>query len=339
MGIMAKLTIQLVVWNGAKHLPSLFDSLFTQTFQDWDLLVLDNASSDESIKIIEDQKVRFPSLQFFSESKNTGFSGGHNILFQKSNSEFILVLNQDVVFGNDVLAGLVDYLVENTKVASVSPRLMRTENNVKEGIIDSLGLTVDRRRRFSDRKAGESWSMQSESATRTGPCFVFGISATVAMYRREAVRLATGGRLFDQFYFSYQEDIDLAWQLQLKGYDSVVLLDRVAYHERGVRDANRGILSTILNKQNQSEFVRYYSYRNHLATLLKNERWQNFLLDSPWILWYELMKLVYILIFDRRALKGLRELWNERDWLRIERKRIQSGAVISWKKIGQWMYM
>lgn len=336
---MAKLTVQLVVWNGAKFLPPLFSSLKSQTFQDWELLVLDNASSDDTLKIIESEKTRFPNMKVFSESKNSGFSGGHNILFQKSDSEYVLILNQDVIFGDDVFDRLINFLDNNPEVASVSPRLMRIENNLKEGIVDSLGLTVDSRRRFSDRKAGEPWSLQSESAVRLGPCFVFGVSATVAMYRRDSVRRATGGRLFDQFYFSYQEDIDLAWQLQLKGYSSAVLLDSVAYHERSVRDANRGILSTILNKQNQSEFVKYYSYRNHLATLYKNEQWQNFLLDSVWILWYELMKFIYLLIFDRKVLKGLRELWSERDWLRIERKRIQSGAVISWKKIGQWLYL
>ena len=256
-----------------------------------------------------------------------------------SGSDYILILNQDVIFGADVFEGMINFLDHNQKVASASPRLMRIENNARDGIVDSLGLTVDRRRRFSDRKAGEPWGLQSESATRTGPCFVFGVSATVAMYRREAIRFATGGRLFDQFYFSYQEDMDLAWQLQLRGFESVVLLDKVAYHERGAPDATRGLWSTVSNKQNQSAIVKYYSYRNHLATLIKNEQWPNFILDFPWILWYELMKFGYLVLFDRATLHGLSELWSERDWLKIERKRIQSGAVVGWKKMGQWMYM
>mgnify|MGYP001567126631 FL=1 len=334
-----KLTAQLVVWNGAKHLPALFDSLRNQTLKEWELLVLDNGSVDNSLKIIEAEKVRFPNMQFFHEKKNLGFSGGHNVLFQKSDSEYVLLLNQDVILENDVFEKLVDYLDENLNVASAAPRLMRIENNERTGIVDSLGLTVDRRRRFSDRMAGEPWKLQSESAHPAQPCFVFGVSATVAIYRRSAVNLATNGRLFDPYYFSYQEDVDLAWQLQLRGYDSVILLDKAAYHQRSTQDAVRGVLSTAINKQMQSPMVRFYSYRNHLATIIKNDQWQNFTLDFPWILWYEVMKFVYILFFDRETLKGLRELWNERVWLKSERNRIQTGAKVHWKKIGQWMYM
>ncbi len=334
-----KLVVQLVVWNGERHLPALFDSLQNQSLSDWELLVLDNGSTDSSLKIIEAEKVRFPNLKIFREKQNLGFSGGHNILYQKSDSEYILLLNQDVILENNVFEKLVNCLDKNLNVASASPRLMRIENNERTGTVDSLGLTVDRRRRFSDRMAGEPWKLQAESVNPAQQCTVFGVSATVAIYRRSAVNLATNGRLFDPYYFSYQEDIDLAWQLQLRGFDSVVLLDKVAYHQRSTQDANRGILSTAINKQKQSPMVRYYSYRNHLATLIKNDQWQNFTLDFPWILWYEGMKFIYLLFFDRVALRGLRELWNERVWLKSERNRVQTGAKADWKKIGQWMYM
>ena len=339
MGLMAKLIVQLVVWNSARDLPTLFDSLQNQTFKDWELLILDNGSVDNTLKIVEAEKAFFPNMKFFREKQNLGFSGGHNILFQKSASEYVLLLNQDVILENDIFERLVNYLDENLQVASAAPRLMRIENNERTGIVDSLGLTIDRRRRFSDSKAGEPWNLQAESAFPGRPCFVFGVSASVAIYRREAVQRATNGRLFDPYYFSYQEDFDLAWQLQLRGYDSAVLLDKVAYHRRSTPDANRSILSTALNKQKQSSITRYYSYRNHLATLIKNDRWQNFILDFPWIFWYEGMKFVYLLLFDRAVLKGLKDLWNERVWLRSERNRIQNGTNVNWKKLGQWMYM
>lgn len=326
-----KISLQLVTWNGAKYLPRLFESLKTQTYKDWGLFILDNGSTDETVKIIENAKKDFPSMKLTQNKENTGFSHSHNVLFEQSDSPYILLVNQDTEIEPDVMEKMVAFMDEHENVASMSPRLMRRLNGQKTEIIDSLGLEIKRSRRVVDIDAGCHFDSSVESSKN-----VFGVSAALAMYRRSAV-LKTGSGLFDLHYFSYKEDFDLAWRLRLAGFDSAVLLSAVAYHDRGAaEDIASGTLTKALNKKRQSYLVRYHSYKNQLATIYKNEQWQNFFLDFPRILWYEGSKFIYFLLFERTVLKGIGELWKKRKILQKERARIQHSEVVSWREMRKW---
>lgn len=324
-----KLSVQLVTWNGERYIPKLLESLRLQTFKDWELLVLDNASTDKTVTLIENfgSTLGVP-VKIIKKERNSGFAPAHNELFLNSKSPFLLVLNQDVLLEKDVFERLILAFDSDPKLGSASPRLMRLQDGHKTNVIDSLGLVVDRKRKFSDRAAGLTWSGQAMGE------IVFGVSGTVAAYRRSAVESAAGRNLFEPSYFAYQEDIDIAWQLQLKGFTSKVLLEAVAFHNRTTRETkDKGLFGGVRGKRSQSPIARYNSYKNHLATLYKNEQKKNFILDFPFIIWYELMKFCYFLLFEREVLGGLRELWNDRNRLRTERKRIQSGAVTVPEKI------
>ena len=227
---------------------------------------------------------------------------------------------------------MVHFADEHLQVASIAPRLMRLENNQKTNTIDSLGLKITRSRQVLENGAGKSWSDYAISEPATP---VFGVSAAVVLYRRSAVIKANG--LFDPDYFAYKEDVDLTWRLQLMGCGAVVLNDVVAYHNRSGRPADTKSASAVVdNKKIQSPILRHQSYKNHLALLKTNEQWQNALLDFPWILWYEVKKLVYFLLFDQQTLKGLFTLWQQRKKLRQKRKLIQQAATVSWQQMRQW---
>lgn len=71
-------------------------------------------------------------------------------------------------------------------------------------------------------------------------------------------------------------------------------------------------------------------------TLYKNEYWQNYLLDLPWIKWYELKKFIYFLLFDRGVLKGLGEMWKSRKELKNKKQEIISKRKVSWREIRSW---
>lgn len=353
---MRKLSIHLVTWNGAKYIPYLFDSLRQQTYTDWTLLVVDNNSRDNTIEFIRKELSNF-SVQYrlIENKENKGFAGGHNQAFKESDAEYILMLNQDMYLAPDCLEKMVKFLDENPKVAAVSPRLMKwnfslladnadDKNNYTDTLqksftnqIDALGLKVFRSRRAVEQFTRQNWKGDLENKLPATQLEVFGVSGALPMYRRSAIKqvLLPDGQMFDESYHSYKEDVDLAFRLCAHGERVYVLLDTVAYHDRaGAGPKEMADTAAVENKKKQSEWVKYHSYKNHLATLYKNEYWQNFILDFPWILWYELKKFVYFLLFDRKVLSGLKGVFNKD--LAQKRRLIKSLRKINWQEMRKW---
>lgn len=345
---MSKLSVNLVTWNGAKYLPYLFDSLRKQNYQDWELQILDNNSTDNTVEIIEKEIVNFPvPVKFFKEKENFGFAKGHNILFTESDGEYFLLLNQDMYLTEDCLKKMVEFLDKNSSVAAVSPRLMRWDfTKISEGLdntfssqVDALGLKVFRSRRVIEQHTGEDWNELKTNLSPNNILEVFGVSGAFPMYRREAIKnvLFSNGQMFDENYHSYKEDVDLAWRLRLSNYLSFIILDTVAYHDRaGAGPKEKSDWAAVQNKKKHSPWVKYYSYRNHLLTLYKNEYWQNFLLDFIFIAWYELKKLVYFLVFDFSVLKGLTDCFRLRKDIKEKRKQIKRIRKISMRDLRKW---
>ncbi len=352
---MPKLTVQLVTWNGAKYIPFLFASLRAQTYTDWELCVLDNASSDTTVEAIEKELAlcQFP-YTFEKSTANTGFAGGHNHLYKtRTASEYILLLNQDMYLMPDCLQNMATFLDEHPQTAAVSPRLMRWHFNacrVEEGVckvdgshtddIDALGLKVFRNRRVVEWYTKQSWhDIKVKKELQFDSIPVFGVSGAFPLYRRSALRDTElhGGEFLDTSYHSYKEDVDLAYRLRSAGYESFVLTNTVAYHDRsGAGPKEMGDISAVMNKRAKSTSVTYNSYKNHLLTLYKNEYWQNLMIDFPFILWYELKKFVYLLLFDQVVLKGLVEVWKKRKELVKKQAWIREKRKVSWKELRKW---
>lgn len=349
-----KLSVYLVAWNGSKYIPYLFDSLRRQAFKNWKLCVLDNSSEDDTVVRIKKELMDFPVEFEITELKeNIGFAGGHNRLFKNTDSEYFLLLNQDMYLMPDCLEKMAWFLDANENAAAVSPRLMRWDFNSLlaknvllkgsfTGKIDSLGLRVFRNRRIIEKYTGKNWDevkskmKMSYRAIGDNATWVFGVSGATPMFRRSAIEKVkfSDGNFFDELYHSYKEDVDSAFRLVGAGYKAYVLLDTIAYHDRSAAGPDEpGDGAAIKNKAMQSEFVKYHSYKNHLMTLYKNECWQNFTLDFLWILWYELKKFAWFFLFDRKVLEGIFEIWKNRRHLKNNRLEIKGKRAVNWRKV------
>ncbi|MEK7644165.1 MAG: glycosyltransferase family 2 protein [Patescibacteria group bacterium] len=360
-----KLSVHLVSWNGAKYIAPLFDSLRRQTFKDWKLRIWDNDSGDGTVEEIKKELANFPfEHEMIENDENIGFAGGHNSLIKNYElriTNYVLLLNQDLYLEADCLKKMVKFLDSHDDVAVISPRLMkwdfnrhsgRSEESLASGeftdVIDSLGLKVFRNRRVVEQYAGNEWNdklrnqltkgiASSPPASRNDAYLpVFGVSGTMPMLRTAAIEQIkfSNGNFLDETYHSYKEDVDLAYRLNSAGFNSATLLDAVAYHDRSA--AGPGALSdaaALANKKKQSDRIKYHSYKNQLMTIYKNEYWQNFALDFWPILWYELKKFGYFLIFDRAVLKGLKEIWLNRKGLKLRRIQIKNKQKIDWKEM------
>ncbi len=345
-----KLSVNLVTWNGAKYVPYLFNSLRKQIYQDWELVILDNASTDGMIAAMEKEIAQFPvPVRFIKSETNTGFAGGHNRVFKETSAPYLLLLNQDMVLAPDCLVKLTSFLETHAGVAAVAPRHMKWEfPNGFTDQIDALGLKVFRNRRVIEKYTGKFWaeikpkmhlSFRAERFVGDTALEVFGISGSLPLFRRSALQEIAfpDGTFFDESYHSYKEDVDVAFRLRSAGYTAYTLLDTVVFHDRSAAGPREiGDFAASDNKKKQSSWVKYHSYKNHLATLYKNEYGKNFLLDFPFIFWYELKKFLWLMAFEPHVLKGLIELFKNRKELKAKRQHIVARRKISFKEMRAW---
>lgn len=344
-----KLTVQLLTYNSRPFVGALFDSLRKQTFKDWELLILDNASTDSTVEGLKKALINFPIQNKFLENKeNNGFAGGHNQLFKLSDSEYFLLLNHDIVLLPDTFENLVNFLDSHAEITAASPRLMHCFRCSKNGDIpsfsneiDSLGLKVYKNRRVTDYLSGQDYFECQNNFRDKEFLEMFGVSGAMPIFRRENIKqiLDVNGSFLDEDLKMYKEDVDLAYRLSAAGMKSAVVLDSVAYHYRTGNGADHSNdAASAKNKKQQPLHVRQNSYRNHLIVLYKNEYWQNFVLDFFPILWYELKKFLWFLLFDREVLGGLKDVWNMRQELKNKRKEIISKRKLDWKQMRKRIY-
>lgn len=344
---MAQLALQLVTWNAEKYLPTFFLSLQNQFFKDWVLFIWDNASTDSTIRIINEKIKDFSQkIEVHVSEENKGFAFGHNQLLVKSEAPLVCLLSSDMYMADDCLQKLVFFMNQNSDFSAVAPRLMRwnfdflknntlDKENIKKSFttkVDSLGLKVLRNRRVIDLCQGEEFDSEKYS---TEFLEVFGVSGAMPMYRRSA--LLNLDEFFDPLFESYKEDVDLAFRLRWKKNKSAIVLGAVAYHDRQVSgDTTRGDVAASFNKMKQNSRVKYFSYRNHLFILYKNEDWRNFALDWPFIVFYELKKFAYFLLFDRVVLRAWIEFWKRRKMLKSKRITIKKSRKNTAKEMRGW---
>ena len=359
-----KLSVNLVVHNGERYIPFLFDALKRQTFNDWEMIIIDNASDDNTAAVFERELAGSGiKHRLLRNPENFGFAVGHNQAFRVSETPYVLMLNVDMYLSPDVLEKSVAFLDSHEQTAAVTPRLMRWDfertlaardagseiiEAAKAGFtsrVDAIGIRLFRNRRAIEWLAQQEWTADNPNPEVVKifnkPAWeIFGVSGALPMYRKNMLEkiLLPGENVFDPTYHSYKEDLDLAYRLRNAGYISCVLLDTVAYHDRtAAAPKETGDWAAIKNKKRQSRFVRFHSYKNHIRTLWKNEYWQNFLLDFPWIFWLELKKFIFILCTSPSIIfSGWWEIFKQRKYTRAAARTIRQTRRMYWRGIRRW---
>lgn len=330
-----RVSINLVTWNGKKYLPFCLDSVFKQTFRDFSLFILDNGSTDGTVEYLKNFQFPIPDFKTAFNEKNIGFAAGHNQAIEATKSEYILLLNQDIILESDFLSNVVKFLDAHPEVGAVTGKLLRWDfcNGKKTDMLDSAGLKIWKNHRLAELGSGEQ---DGENWKR--PFEVFGVSGAAAVYRRSALESsAIFGEYLDPDFFSYKEDIDLAYRLRLFGWKSWFLPEAVGYHDRTARSDNGGDVEAARRRKNKSSFVNYHSYKNHLFFLTKNVPAGIWLRYGCRIKWYELRKFIYLLFFEPRTLRGIWEFLKKLPKMRKKRKWIMTHKKVSVEEIKKWL--
>ncbi len=215
-----------------------------------------------------------PDAVAVGTSRNRGYAAANNAGIAAGSAPFVLCLNQDARLAPDYLARLVALMRSSPQVGSASGKVLTigSPTSRSEGILDSAGLEMRAARRAVDIGQGTR-----DDARFDGIREVFGVSAAAGLFRRSALEaVAEAGAVFDESFFMYKEDVDVAWRLRRAGFSACVDGRAVAYHGRSAAGPRRrgglsGLVAIWRNERAKPKQIRRLSWRNQMLLIAKNE--------------------------------------------------------------------
>ena len=264
---MKKVTIIIPNYNGLQFLEPCLNSLRAQTCQDFDILVVDNASVDESVPFLREN---YPEVRVDVMETNLGFAGGVNYGIRHCETPYVILLNNDTESDPHYVEEMIKAIEKNDKIFSVSSRMV---NFYKRELMDDAG----------DLYTIFGWAVQRGIRQPVGsynkPKRVFSACAGAAIYRRA---LFDEIGLFDEMHFAYLEDIDLGFRANIKGYKNTYAPKAIVYHVgSGTSGSKYNPFKVRLTARNSI----YLHYKN-LPTLM-------LLLNAPWLFIGYIVKICF----------------------------------------------
>lgn len=249
---MPKAAVIILNWNGEKLLKEFLPSVIENTNPEiGKVIVVDNASSDASVKVMQHE---FPEVELMCFDTNYGFAGGYNKAIEKVEEGIVVLLNSDVEVAPGWLEPLVRLLERAPEVVAVQPKIKAYRQKTKfeyagacGGYIDSLGFPFCRGRVLDVTE--EDHGQYNDIAE------VFWCSGAALCIRRQKY-IEAGG--LDERFFAHMEEIDLCWRLRNRGGRLKVCPEAVVYHLGGG--------SLPMNHPRKL----FLNYRNNLLMLYKN---------------------------------------------------------------------
>lgn len=240
-------TILILTYNSAAHLPRCLDCLKSQTYHSFEIILIDNASQDESLAIARKYQEQQLNLQIVEQKQNTGFAAANNLGAKIAKGKWLVLLNADAFPQPDWLEKLLQASEEHPEFAAFSSRQLSADN---PEILDGAGDTYHSSGIATRQHVGfpaQEYGLNTQE--------VFSVCAAAALYRKD-VFIEAGG--FDEDYFAYYEDVDLGFRLRLLGHRSLYVANAIVFH---VGSASFG---------KKSEFTTYHIQRNFVWTYVKN---------------------------------------------------------------------
>jgi GT2 family glycosyltransferase len=267
--------IVILNYNGQKYLEQFLPSVLATTYPNIEIVVADNGSTDDSLIFLQN---KYPSVTVLSNSTNEGFAGGYNWALKRVEAQYYVLLNSDVEVTPDWINPIIQLMESDQLVAACQPKICAYHNKhlfeyagASGGWIDFLGYPFSRGRVF------DVCEQDNGQYNDIAPIFW---ASGAAMFIRSSVFHEMNG--FDPYFFAHQEEIDLCWRIQLKGYKIMACPSSLVYHV-GAGTLPRGGKKVLLN------------FRNNLIMICKN-------LPSNELIW----KLPFRIVLDSiSAWKGL----------------------------------
>jgi GT2 family glycosyltransferase/glycosyltransferase involved in cell wall biosynthesis len=316
-------SVLIVTWNSAAWLERCLESVLAQDCGALEVVIVDNASSDGTLEILARYEDR---ARILYNDKNYGFAAAMNQALRQALGEWMLALNPDVLLRPDFVSQLVAAGNGDAKVGTVCGKLLRWkpgENPEKTNRIDCAGMYFLPNLRHLDRGAE-----QVDGGQFDRPEYVVGASGAAALFRRKMVEdVSMRGEFFDEDFFAYREDADLAWRAQMMGWRCLYTPKAVGWHVRRVTPERRSKLPLLIN---------WHSVKNRFLMRIKNAS-RPIIRQHFWpILWRDFLVAAYALVVNRRLLSALWYVWDQRDTFRRKRQIVQARRRVHDADLMHW---
>jgi GT2 family glycosyltransferase len=223
-------------WNGEQILEECLLSLQRQTYRPLEIIVVDNASTDDSVSAV---KAKFPDVRLIVNERNLGFGGGNNIGIRVSRGRYILILNNDAWLEPGCIEQLKRSIEKNRRYGACASKIFLEG---EEDTLDAAGISI-----FPDGlsigrgrlEKGYLYDREEE---------VFFSSGCACLYRRE---MLNDIGLFDEDFFAYADDTDMGWRAQLAGWKCIYNPKAIVYHKHSASSSAYSPLKAFLVERNR----------------------------------------------------------------------------------------
>lgn len=259
---MLRFSIIIVSWNALHHLKTFLPSVVASAHENFEIILADNASSDDSKAWVREQ---YPDVKIVTFDHNYGYCGGNNRAVPYATGDILLFLNNDVKVEPDWLTPLSQLFADNPDIAAAQPKMLSYKNpetfeyaGAAGGFLDKYGYPFCRGRLFD--------TLENDDGQYDKPSEIFWASGAALAIRKDVFQELGG---FDEDFEFHMEEIDLCWRLWNRGYKIAYCPQSVVYHLGGgslPMDSPRKV---------------YYNYRNSLRMLWKNYTTPSLLFRFP----------------------------------------------------------
>jgi GT2 family glycosyltransferase len=355
-------SIVVVTWNSATYLPRCLEGIARQTWPAVELIAVDNASADESVALLEEflgsgaggrgsenasraisepiaprpspePRPPTPPITIIRNPANAGFARAVNQAIAVARGEFVQLVNPDAFLEPEYIERLVAaFDAAGNEFGAAAGTLFRGEGASisATGVIDSKGIRMTRSGRHLDIGQGRCDGEDDRGLVRLNASFneVFGVSGAAPMYRRTFIdEVTVDGQFFDEDFFTYREDADVAWRGRIFGWRALHAPDAVAIHVRTVTPERR---------RDIADAVNMHSVKNRFLLRMKNEALYLAFRNAPFEILRDLVTIGAVMTVERSSLPGLRWVWQNRSRVLEHRREIQRRRRVSDRDLARW---
>jgi GT2 family glycosyltransferase len=237
-----RVSVTIVTYNSGRFIKRCLESVLAQKCTK-EIIVIDNSSTDGTVDILEQFGDR---CQIVYNDENIGFAAAQNQAISLGSGDWVLTLNPDVLLLPNFIQALVDAGQMDKRIGTVCGKLLAilaTFDLPDKPLVDSTGIYFTPMLRHLDRG-----SQEVDNGHYLNHEYVFGATAAAALYRRTMIEdVSIQGEFFDEEFFVYREDADVAWRAQLLGWRCIYTPHARGYHVRNVLPGNRRALPAVIN--------------------------------------------------------------------------------------------
>lgn len=266
------ISVIIVNWNGKKWLKKCLDSLASQSYKNFEVIFVDNASSDDSVEFI---KTNYPWVKIAQNDKNDGFAKGNNIGFKNAKGDYVVLLNNDTWVENNFLEEFIKAFREIKSLGCAQSKIVSMN---EPGKLDSCGSFWTSSSFLYHYGYGKDSSLDIYNQSMP----IFSAKGASMMIDRRVIEKIG---LFDDDFWSYYEETDFCHRVWLAGYECWYYPKAICYHAQGGTSA-------IFD----NSYIQFHNFKNKLLSFLKNFEAKSLVKLIPFFIFFNFALSVFWLL-------------------------------------------